>query len=659
MFSCISSVTNICYLLVFRGMTGTMSHLSRGTLITVILCFVSSYAGDPGCGPDWQIVGDKYCYRVSNVRMSWYNADKECKKMDSTLVRLYDQSMMSDVQSITKNSQDTRWWTDLNDLADPNVWVYDRGSYAVSADISIIHWIHEPDDTQHLQNCGALNIQGSVSDERCGDKKGYICEYLNNAGGSCLDGWFNYSTGCYHFPSGLEDPFNMLTWNDAKQKCSTLLKGTTAASQLSHLLYIESQNELQYIRHQLPLISLTSQSWWIGLTDKQTEGQYKWIDGNAVDKSLVFWAEEPNNLGGQEKCVFTNSNGSLADLNCTNKESYICMKENDMSKNVLLGLGCPSAWTRAGQFCYLIETYQKKTWSDAQGACGQAGSSLIKIDSLDKKTWIETQNSIFESGLWFWTGLNFQSNTWHWADGSSADLNLVKWNMEPNNYKGNEACAVAIKSGTFNDVSCLIKAGFICELNTEDAPCPTGWISRNAGDQTNCYYFSKTMATFDEAHSKCNQLSFPRTSYLMAFGGLSELNWTLAQLQKQTSNITEWYTGLTDEGHEGFWGFDTSWNAPPPSGIIPWTTMPKFVNGNENCVVIIFGAVYINTVCSDKRPYICERPAYGVSSSAGSKVFLSKYSVSSVFILGMYFVVYALILHYLLHLTYVLFPAFA
>ena len=45
----------------------------------------------------------------------------------------------------------------------------------------------------------------------------------------------------------------------------------------------------------------------------------------------------------------------------------------------------------------------------------------------------------------------------------------------------------------------------------------------------------------------------------------------------------------------------------------PWTKMPKFVNGDENCVVIIFGAVYINTACSYKRPYICERPAYGVS----------------------------------------------
>ena len=42
-----------------------------------------------------------------------------------------------------------------------------------------------------------------------------------------------------------------------------------------------------------------------------------------------------------------------------------------------------------------------------------------------------------------------------------------KWHQEPNNYKGAEDCAVIFKGGTFNDVSCLIQAGFICEQNSE------------------------------------------------------------------------------------------------------------------------------------------------------------------------------------------------
>ena len=38
-------------------------------------------------------------------------------------------------------------------------------------------WNTEPDDTSGLENCGALNFQGAISDERCADKNSYICEY--------------------------------------------------------------------------------------------------------------------------------------------------------------------------------------------------------------------------------------------------------------------------------------------------------------------------------------------------------------------------------------------------------------------------------------------------------------------------------------------------
>ena len=38
-------------------------------------------------------------------------------------------------------------------------------------------WSQSPDDIAHLQNCGALDVQGAVSDQRCADKNRYICEY--------------------------------------------------------------------------------------------------------------------------------------------------------------------------------------------------------------------------------------------------------------------------------------------------------------------------------------------------------------------------------------------------------------------------------------------------------------------------------------------------
>ncbi|XP_052773250.1 C-type mannose receptor 2-like [Mya arenaria] len=624
----------------------------------IILMLATIHGISTECEPGWQAVGQTYCYRIGDAMLTWAAATSECNKLDSMLLRPYDQYVVQDVKQLLATSNDTRWWTGLNDISNPQIWVWDTGMYASQVeDPSIFNWIREPDDTKHLQNCAALNEQGSLTDERCSDRYRYICEYPMQ-GGSCLSGWLNFSGGCYLFPAGLGDPWSMLKWTDANQKCQTVLQGMTGAQGITpHLLFIETQAELNYIRYQLPLISLTSEIWWIGLTDNQTEGQFKWTDGRPIG-SLAFWASEWNNLGAKERCVYTNSVGSMADFNCNKSVSYICQKENDVSSVVLPGLGCPSSWTRAGRYCYHFETTQRESWADARSICKSAGADLIKVDSFDKKSWVEAQNAMFDSGLWYWTGLNYQqAKTWRWADNSPANLTLVKWNAEPNNYKGNEACTIIRKSGKFNDVNCLIQAGYVCEYNSEDAPCSSGWLSQTVGDFTNCYYIGTDLATYDEAHARCNQQSAPFDSFLLAINTQDELTFVAQSLSAVNTMVEEFYTGLTDAGHEGLWTYDTSFNPMPADGLIPWSKSPDFPKGNENCATIIFAGSYINVACTDLNPYICEKLAYGVASK-GSRLF-TKFSVSSVFVLAAYFLVYGLCLHYILHVSYVLFPAFA
>lgn len=43
--------------------------------------------------------------------------------------------------------------------------------------VCLSDWLGEPDDTNHVENCGALNIVGEVSDEKCSERHGFICEY--------------------------------------------------------------------------------------------------------------------------------------------------------------------------------------------------------------------------------------------------------------------------------------------------------------------------------------------------------------------------------------------------------------------------------------------------------------------------------------------------
>ncbi|KAI4878036.1 hypothetical protein NFI96_028466, partial [Prochilodus magdalenae] len=69
---------------------------------------------------------------------------------------------------------------------------------------------------------------------------------------------------------------------------------------------------------------------WIGLTDGETEGVWKWVDDSAL--TTGFWARtEPNGNLGDEDCVVTGKN--WADYPCSHRFVGIC--EKSVTESVL------------------------------------------------------------------------------------------------------------------------------------------------------------------------------------------------------------------------------------------------------------------------------------------------------------------------------------
>ena len=45
-------------------------------------------------------------------------------------------------------------------------------------------------------------------------------------------------------------------------------------------------------------------------------------------------------------------------------------------------------------------------------------------------------------------------------------------------------------------------------------------------------------------------------------------NFVIKRLQRLPPTRYHWFTGLTDSGHEGYWGFDSTFNMPPQDGFM-------------------------------------------------------------------------------------------
>ncbi|KAF4114205.1 C-type lectin domain family 4 member E-like [Onychostoma macrolepis] len=64
---------------------------------------------------------------------------------------------------------------------------------------------------------------------------------------------------------------------------------------------------------------------WIGLTDRDVEGRWKWVDGS--DVTFRFWQPgEPNSFQGKEEDCAVNRSPGWADYPCDYSSKWICEK---------------------------------------------------------------------------------------------------------------------------------------------------------------------------------------------------------------------------------------------------------------------------------------------------------------------------------------------
>uniref|UniRef100_A0A8C9YQF9 C-type lectin domain-containing protein n=1 Tax=Sander lucioperca TaxID=283035 RepID=A0A8C9YQF9_SANLU len=118
-------------------------------------------------------------------------------------------------------------------------------------------------------------------------------------------GW-EYFSGSFYYISSTKK-----TWKQSRDDC--LQKG-------ADLVIINSKEE------QVRNFTRKSQKiMWIGLTDSETEGTWKWVDGTPLTKSS--WDSGEPNGGENENCVEMKKfelENSWNDLSCSTRLNWIC-----------------------------------------------------------------------------------------------------------------------------------------------------------------------------------------------------------------------------------------------------------------------------------------------------------------------------------------------
>ncbi|KAI4878035.1 hypothetical protein NFI96_028465, partial [Prochilodus magdalenae] len=125
-------------------------------------------------------------------------------------------------------------------------------------------------------------------------------------------GWRYFNSSIYYISTEKK------SWSESRQYCRE--RG-------ADLVIINSREEQEFIRK-----VYGSTEAWIGLTDADTEGVWKWLDGSTLTTQF-WWKGEPNDYGGED-CGITNFRfagphniSTWADYPCHHPVVGICEKQ--------------------------------------------------------------------------------------------------------------------------------------------------------------------------------------------------------------------------------------------------------------------------------------------------------------------------------------------
>ncbi|MCI6190597.1 MAG: peptidoglycan DD-metalloendopeptidase family protein, partial [Clostridium sp.] len=244
-----------------------------------------------------------------------------------------------------------------------------------------------------------------------------------------------------------------LKWHEAKEICEQMG---------GHLMTITESWEQDIAKD----FSNKYGNLYIGATDEEEEGNWKWVTGEKFD--YTQWAVgQPDNAGSCENYLGLFQNGLWNDFS-DNYFGYILEIDSDL----------PILGKRVfGNKEYLCYDYSM-AWEVAEEYCKNKGGNLAIIDSKEKNDVISNLiKDGTKDGYFLGASDKYDEGNWKWINGASLDY--TNWlEGEPNNAKKSEDYLEIYKENAkWNDLASMgwSDIGFICErtINSIDITPPS------------------------------------------------------------------------------------------------------------------------------------------------------------------------------------------
>ncbi|XP_051996692.1 macrophage mannose receptor 1-like [Xyrauchen texanus] len=216
------------------------------------------------------------------------------------------------------------------------------------------------------------------------------------------------------------------TWSEAQAFCR--------ANHLD-LATLNNDNDRNNFRNDLAASNFKSDV-WVGLYQYSDNKTWRW---SFQDENITFdsWnSNEPNNRGGNEKCVHFYSPTTWNDATCS-KTFYCFCYDGETDK-------------------FILVKDKTRTWYEAQSYCRQHYTDLATVRNMSDQEKLKQLMEQQSGNSYIWIGL-FR-DFWKWSDGTN--ITSFKWILgQPAN---NGACAYANSEGNTGDKACSDPLPFVC-----------------------------------------------------------------------------------------------------------------------------------------------------------------------------------------------------